>query len=177
MSRLGETGASGRISRLTAFRVADNGDVSQEQKETIRAYLLNKTADGRNISLDLVMASFSQDNETALKRAAESIAKLSSADTGKTAVGTPGDTLPRTIYFPYSRHSSYAELCRFVEASRPRDIWPCTVHPVKWLNEGMSPATPFVARDTDYLKGRVSGRCLGSTAPATPLSMTPRWMR
>lgn len=126
------------VLRLTAGRMTENEDLSQEQKETIRTYLLEKTADGRNIMLDLDMASFSQDNETTLERAAESIAKLSNADRSKTAVGTTSDALPRTICFPYSRHSSYPELCEFVGAFRPRDVWPCTVHPVEWLNQGMS---------------------------------------
>ncbi|KAL4822017.1 hypothetical protein BDW67DRAFT_6367 [Aspergillus spinulosporus] len=43
-----------------------------------------------------------------------------------------GKPLPRTIRFPYSRHSSYAELCKLVEAFRPRDIHPCTVDPLNW---------------------------------------------
>uniref|UniRef100_A0A0D2XR00 DNA repair metallo-beta-lactamase domain-containing protein n=1 Tax=Fusarium oxysporum (strain Fo5176) TaxID=660025 RepID=A0A0D2XR00_FUSOF len=42
-------------------------------------------------------------------------------------------SLPRTIYFPYSRHSSLPELCHFVEAFRPLDVWPCTVNNAEWL--------------------------------------------
>lgn len=153
-------------------RVTENEGLLSEQKETIRAYLLNKTADGRNISLDLDMASFNQGNEATLKRAAESIAKSNAGEPERPCV-TPSDALPRTIYFPYSRHSSYPELCEFVGAFRPRDVWPCTVHPVEWLNEGMSPVImPLVAHGVDYLKGRVLGRSLGSTVPATPLNMT-----
>ncbi|KAL2841396.1 beta-lactamase-like protein [Aspergillus pseudoustus] len=40
--------------------------------------------------------------------------------------------LPRTIRFPYSRHSSYTELCKLVAAFKPRDIYPCTVDPSEW---------------------------------------------
>ncbi|KAL4869142.1 hypothetical protein BDV12DRAFT_168343 [Aspergillus spectabilis] len=43
-----------------------------------------------------------------------------------------GRPLPRTIRFPYSRHSSYAELCGLVAAFNPRDIHPCTVDPLDW---------------------------------------------
>ncbi|KAF5626936.1 hypothetical protein F25303_10920 [Fusarium sp. NRRL 25303] len=42
-------------------------------------------------------------------------------------------SLPRTIYFPYSRHSSLPELRHFVEAFRPLDVWPCTVNNAEWL--------------------------------------------
>ncbi|KAL4763393.1 putative DNA repair protein [Aspergillus foveolatus] len=43
-----------------------------------------------------------------------------------------GKPLPKTIRFPYSRHSSYAELCELVKALKPRDIHPCTVDPLDW---------------------------------------------
>jgi DNA cross-link repair 1C protein len=39
--------------------------------------------------------------------------------------------------FPYSRHSSYSELCELVAAFRPKDIYPCTVDPSTW-NEDVS---------------------------------------
>lgn len=34
--------------------------------------------------------------------------------------------------FPYSRHSSYEELCFLIEAFKPKDIWPCTVDKINW---------------------------------------------
>lgn len=40
--------------------------------------------------------------------------------------------LPREITFPYSRHSSYSELCGLAEALNPRDIYPCTVIEESW---------------------------------------------
>jgi len=39
---------------------------------------------------------------------------------------------PRPQTFPYSRHSSYAELCLLIEAFRPKDIYPCTVDKANW---------------------------------------------
>ncbi|KAF2430179.1 hypothetical protein EJ08DRAFT_679454 [Tothia fuscella] len=55
-------------------------------------------------------------------------------DTEK-AIRKDGDTtipLPKEITFPYSRHSSYSELCDLVAAFRPKDIYPCTVDENTW---------------------------------------------
>lgn len=41
----------------------------------------------------------------------------------------------RTIRFPYSRHSSFNELCYLVDAFKPKDIIPCTVDEKKWNPE------------------------------------------
>ncbi|KAH6880460.1 hypothetical protein B0T10DRAFT_144375 [Thelonectria olida] len=51
--------------------------------------------------------------------------------------------LPKLIQFPYSRHSSYPELCQLVDLFQPKDVWPCTVDPVGWLNNGTSIASLF----------------------------------
>lgn len=39
---------------------------------------------------------------------------------------------PKRITFPYSRHSSYAELCGLIAAFQPRDIVPCVVEGRGW---------------------------------------------
>jgi DNA cross-link repair 1C protein len=39
------------------------------------------------------------------------------------------------IQFPYSRHSSYSELCALVEAFKPKDIHPCTVDETAWTEK------------------------------------------
>ena len=44
--------------------------------------------------------------------------------------------LPRVITFPYSRHSSYAELCDLVRVFRPKDVYACTVDADTW-HEGL----------------------------------------
>jgi hypothetical protein len=46
--------------------------------------------------------------------------------------------LPKIITFPYSRHSSYAELRDLVGVFKPVDIYPCTVNKADW-HEGESP--------------------------------------
>ncbi len=45
---------------------------------------------------------------------------------------TPDDPYPKTITFPYSRHSSYAELRDLVQAFKPLDVYPCTVDRLTW---------------------------------------------
>jgi len=40
--------------------------------------------------------------------------------------------LPKIITFPYSRHSSYAELRHLVRVFKPVDIYPCTVNKADW---------------------------------------------
>jgi hypothetical protein len=42
------------------------------------------------------------------------------------------EVLPTTITFPYSRHSSYSELCELVTAFRPKEVYPCTVDEENW---------------------------------------------
>lgn len=56
------------------------------------------------------------------------------------------DHLPRLIRFPYSRHSSYPELCHLLALFRPRDVWPCTVDPQQWLMTGtcLSPTNGLI---------------------------------
>lgn len=41
----------------------------------------------------------------------------------------------RTIQFPYSRHSSYEELCHIVSVFKPKDIYPCTTDETSWSQE------------------------------------------
>ncbi|KAK4542801.1 hypothetical protein LTR36_006177 [Oleoguttula mirabilis] len=42
------------------------------------------------------------------------------------------DGLPKQITFPYSRHSSYGELCDLLDVFKPKDIHPCTVDYSTW---------------------------------------------
>ncbi|KAI9719457.1 MAG: hypothetical protein M1812_003528 [Candelaria pacifica] len=42
------------------------------------------------------------------------------------------DELPLSITFPYSRHSSYEELCHLLGAFKPGDLYPCTTDEESW---------------------------------------------
>lgn len=53
------------------------------------------------------------------------------------------ENLPKHIMFPYSRHSSYGELCSLIEAFKPEDIFPCTVVPEKHWRPNHSMAYLF----------------------------------
>jgi DNA cross-link repair 1C protein len=61
------------------------------------------------------------------------------------SLGSSAETLPRKITFPYSRHSSYAELCHLVKIFDPKDVYPCTVDETNW-DEGMFPPVAFMER-------------------------------
>ncbi|KAH7319048.1 hypothetical protein BKA65DRAFT_437717 [Rhexocercosporidium sp. MPI-PUGE-AT-0058] len=57
---------------------------------------------------------------------------INSGDMGKS------QALPRVITFPYSRHSSYEELCELLNVFKPKDVWPCTENPYLWHETGVS---------------------------------------
>jgi hypothetical protein len=67
---------------------------------------------------------------------AKSAAQAPSAE-DVTSIGEADVHLPKTITFPYSRHSSYAELRDLVGVFKPVDIYPCTVNKADW-HEGRS---------------------------------------
>ncbi|KAH9890292.1 beta-lactamase-like protein [Xylariomycetidae sp. FL2044] len=62
-----------------------------------------------------------------------------------------GSSLPRKIRFPYARHSSLPELRLFVDAFKPRDVWPNTVDRDKWIKQGITIKDLF----GDYCSGSV----------------------
>ncbi|KEF62241.1 uncharacterized protein A1O9_00213 [Exophiala aquamarina CBS 119918] len=85
-------------------------------------------ADGeKNISL--------QELKEALAKASQWMESLSQGP-APTNTERPGKDNPtRTIHFPYSRHSSYAELRHLVSKFRPKDICPCTVDTEGWTED------------------------------------------
>nr|POF17067.1 isoform 4 of protein artemis [Quercus suber] len=70
----------------------------------------------------------------------EMVKKTDPNSTAQSKIRNP-NSLSRTIViyadhegqtFPYSRHSSYAELCMLIERLKPKDIYPCTVNLTDW---------------------------------------------
>ncbi|KAK3333765.1 beta-lactamase-like protein [Cercophora scortea] len=120
--------------------VHDTDGISDELGEEIRRFILSSVANGRKIALNLEMSTFGERNETAIINAIHAIAKKSHLGLGKrrSPHEKSKDLLPKMITFPYSRHSSYPELCGFLEAFKPRDVWPCTVSIPEWIDKGIT---------------------------------------
>ncbi|KAL5872409.1 hypothetical protein ACKVWC_008041 [Pyricularia oryzae] len=150
-----------REAELDSFALQDIGGllqiISQNQaiedsvKIKIKDFLMNAIGTRRNVSLDMAMGLFDDSNEADLNKAVDSLAckkftltsRLDKALPEKRpAVVTVEDgaeqILPRRVRFPYSRHSSYPELCHLVERFRPMDVWPCTYNTKEWLQHGLS---------------------------------------
>lgn len=92
---------------------------------------------GRKVTLDLERSVFLE-NELQLTNALSAITKMiTPREKQSSAISPEGQVQPDVITFPYSRHSSYPELCDLVDVFKPRDVWPCTVDVPRWLREGL----------------------------------------
>ncbi|KAK7216544.1 hypothetical protein V2G26_004547 [Clonostachys chloroleuca] len=107
--------------------------------EKMGDFLSKVALSGRSLTLDLQATTEEQASSLTIDKVIQAIAKqLSPATTDVPKIGTNMDQraetpLPRVIRFPYSRHSSYHELCLLVAAFKPRDVWPCTANIDEWL--------------------------------------------
>jgi hypothetical protein len=120
--------------------VSQDGTTTDEDRSKLKELLLQVTKSGRNIPLDLEPSIFGDKNEARARDVINALFKKiqSSQSQSKPSSNTTSATLPKVITFPYSRHSSYPELCHLVDVLQPRDIWPCTVQPQEWLRKGIS---------------------------------------
>ncbi|CAG1961980.1 unnamed protein product [Fusarium graminearum] len=113
------------------FDVALSSSATSSQKsDMLREGLEQLLSTGRNIPLDWDVDTLS--TNSAKEVIAILVQKLRTNRKNQKSVHE--EALPKTIYFPYSRHSSLPELRHFVEAFRPKDIWPCTVNTAEcWI--------------------------------------------
>ncbi|KAF1954490.1 hypothetical protein CC80DRAFT_566996 [Byssothecium circinans] len=98
------------------------------------------------INLDMDLQRDNQEGEPDM-----SLPKLVSALSSHASKSQASEDKPnKTIRFPYSRHSSYSELCTLVDAFKPKDVFPCTVDETKWVPTlGMRYLfRPFCSEDT-----------------------------
>lgn len=115
-------------------------DLPQDMKESLPSFLLRAASGQRPATINLPRPDYDEDEDdgndrTDLQRALRCLAEASGRNRGQEVASS----LPNRIKFPYSRHSSYRELCHLLEVLRPRDIWPCTVDHMRWIKEGTSP--------------------------------------
>ncbi|TEA14653.1 Protein artemis [Colletotrichum sidae] len=101
----------------------ENPDFLPASRSRLQSLLEAGTKTGRTVPLDMDIASFGEKSETAMMDAFRAIAQKGHHVTA-TIDEAPASThqqLPKTITFPYSRHSSYQELCDLIQSFRPRD--------------------------------------------------------
>ncbi|KAL1880590.1 hypothetical protein VTK73DRAFT_5395 [Phialemonium thermophilum] len=126
--------------------ISDENAFPDQLKENIRSFLLAAVTNGRNIPLDLDVTDSGDDRKLMISNVVQALAQKSLTGIKRPSMEDPtgkGEALSNLITFPYSRHSSYPELCHLIEAFKPKDIWPCTVDPVDWSRNHKSIHTLF----------------------------------
>ncbi|KAH8126839.1 beta-lactamase-like protein [Trichoderma asperelloides] len=111
-------------------------NTTEEARTECARLLTNALASGRNLQLNIREDIYLTDLRKAILPIANQRLKAGSSLTGIEDHGE--HELSKVIRFPYSRHSSYPELCNLVNAFRPKDIWPCTFHLESWREKAIS---------------------------------------
>lgn len=132
-----------KLSELTNSSVRENENLLQSVRDSLPDFLLSATSAQHPITINLPrLGQVDEGNDenqlTDLQRALRFLTQASQKGRGKESAGA----LPNKIKFPYSRHSSYRELCHLLQVLRPKDVWPCTVDPVRWVREGVISGFP-----------------------------------
>ncbi|TVY75938.1 Protein artemis [Lachnellula suecica] len=98
-------------------------------------FLIGIQSLGRAFSTEHAADFLSGDNVSVL----ELIKAIENEVAEKQSLGTGGTfeegVLSQVITFPYSRHSSYPELCDLVRIFKPKDVYQCTVNEQTWSEE------------------------------------------
>ncbi|KAF2789205.1 hypothetical protein K505DRAFT_410456 [Melanomma pulvis-pyrius CBS 109.77] len=141
VAEIGAGGGKGDLDQKEELETGDVADVAKlmelcakeiqddELRSRVLALLQTALDDKKgNIGLGTVLQKESQDSEDDL-----SLQTFVSVLSSHAAITESADKLKNeTIRFPYSRHSSYSELCTLVEAFQPKDVYPCTVDEGCW---------------------------------------------
>ncbi|ORY12413.1 beta-lactamase-like protein [Clohesyomyces aquaticus] len=120
----GGVGDVGKLMELCASKIED-----QELLSRVLSFLQKALDQGNDkIELGMDIQKESQGNDDNLSL--HTLISILAAHVNETKQAKERQN--ETIRFPYSRHSSYSELCTLVEAFKPRDVYPCTVDEGKW---------------------------------------------
>ncbi|EGO54708.1 hypothetical protein NEUTE1DRAFT_124903 [Neurospora tetrasperma FGSC 2508] len=115
----------------------------EKSAEKVELLPLESFASGSKIEIGLELLTSGADNKTALLNFLQDLINKSKSQIALersmlAAHNAAEGSLPSLITFPYSRHSSYAELCHLVDVFKPKDVWPNTVNPREWLEQGIT---------------------------------------
>jgi hypothetical protein len=120
----GDVANIGRLMGLCAKTIKD-----EELLSKVLALLQQALAGGDGtLDLDMRLQKGVEDDRDDLSL--QSLVSILSSNASKSP--TLEQPQNKTIRFPYSRHSSYSELCQLVAAFKPKDVFPCTVDDEAW---------------------------------------------
>ncbi|ODA81458.1 hypothetical protein RJ55_04425 [Drechmeria coniospora] len=124
--------------------ITASNDVPEAYRKEVFNVLKVALSSGRTLSLNLDISKLEDHYSSGLPTVLQALSDLipENSQCIKSECEAAHD-LPRVIQFPYSRHSSYPELCHLIQVLRPMDIWPCTVDAKRWAAEGISIKTLF----------------------------------
>ncbi|KAJ4345118.1 hypothetical protein N0V95_005890 [Ascochyta clinopodiicola] len=125
----GDVPAVGRLMELCAQYINDPDLLSEVLR--LLQHALSAGSGTMDFGLQLQKESQVSDEDLSLQRL---VTALSSSASRK-QINNADALRNKTIRFPYSRHSSYSELCELVAALKPRDVFPCTVDEATWSPE------------------------------------------
>ncbi|EPE10493.1 artemis protein [Ophiostoma piceae UAMH 11346] len=133
-----EISSQHKIDQLCQLLSKKSESVNEDDKDTLRKFL-----HGRRIPmhLDVGESQVTGDghDQVGAKKIEDAFRDMVNSHGDATGEGDTygkAESLPRSITFPYSRHSSYEEQCDLLEKLRPRDVWPCTVNKDTWFRNG-----------------------------------------
>jgi hypothetical protein len=121
---IGNVGDVGKLMELCAEEIKD-----EELLSGVLALLQSSLDEGKGkVELGNAVLKESQDSDDDLSlKALVSVLSEHATNSEKSP-----EKQNETIRFPYSRHSSYSELCMLVQAFQPKDVFPCTVDEGRW---------------------------------------------
>ncbi|RDA90836.1 hypothetical protein CP533_1558 [Ophiocordyceps camponoti-saundersi (nom. inval.)] len=143
--------------------------LDEAQRQGLKRTVVDIKEKGRGLSLNVAASSLGEGNgvrvETALSGLIPGSGRREPAASDKRTVGG----LPSVIRFPYSRHSSYPELCQLIELFRPHDVWPCTVNIERWKTQDISIRSLFgkFCSDKQVFQHDLMMESMKSTSPST----------
>lgn len=139
MHEMGIGGGKGDLDRINELDISDSSTLvalmhhcatrihNREDLLRVNAFLLKACQRSQRLQLE--------EEKMSLDELVDMLVRVSASTADNTQqefVATDQAALPKTITFPYSRHSSYSELCALVKAFRPRDVYACTVDEQSW---------------------------------------------
>ncbi|RDA86938.1 hypothetical protein CP532_1871 [Ophiocordyceps camponoti-leonardi (nom. inval.)] len=123
--------------------------LDEAQRQGLKRTIVDVKEKGRGLSLNVAASALGEGDraqvETALSRLIPGSERKPAVPDETTAGG-----LPSVIRFPYSRHSSYPELCQLVDTFRPHDVWPCTVNIERWKTQASTKPASSPAQAMDH---------------------------